>query len=130
MCHTIYPLNSYPNWVGGVGHRKLDSATELLLVFTIRCHGHQGIMGYIVGMSNATVQRISVAGLFFLYNEIDLKPTLGYSLKTIHLRATFKYPDYQSFRDLPKRFKYFPRPIFKNPNSESIDELGIKRELT
>ena len=49
-------LTSYPDYVGGTGHRRLESVTELLLVLSICRYGlHQGIMGYIIGTSNATV---------------------------------------------------------------------------
>ena len=83
---TYIHLIPYPDCVGGTGHRRLESATELLLVPTICHHGfHQGIMDHIVGMFNyATVQPYSVAGLFFLQHylmKLDLRPPSGYTLK-------------------------------------------------
>ena len=78
-------LIPYPDCVGDPGHRRLEAATELLLVLTICRHGlHQGIMGYIVGMSNATVQCIFYGWAIFLatlFIETDLKPPSGYILK-------------------------------------------------
>ena len=59
-----------------------EPATELLLFLNIYPYGlHQGIMGYIAGMSNATVQRIFYGWVTFLatlFNEIYLKPPSGY----------------------------------------------------
>ena len=40
-------------------------------------------------------------------------------------RVTFKNPNFQSFCDLGKTWKYSLRPKFKSPNFESIDELGV-----
>ena len=73
--HVIH----YPDCVGGTGHRRIESATELLLVLTICRHElHQGIMGYIVGMSNTIVQRLSCAWvLATLFNKLDLKLPSG-----------------------------------------------------
>ena len=72
----------YPDCVGGICHTRSESVTELLLVLIICCHGlHQGIMGY-----NAAVQRIFCGYVIFLatlFNEIDLKPPSGYTLKKI-----------------------------------------------
>ena len=60
-------LIPYPDCVGGTGHWRLEPVTELLLVLTVCCHGrHQGIMGYIVGMSNT----YSAAELFFLQHYL------------------------------------------------------------
>ena len=62
----------YPDCVGCTGHRKLESATKLLLAVTICRHGlHQGIMGYIVGMSNAAVQHIISGLVIFLTTLIN-----------------------------------------------------------
>ena len=78
-------LIPYPNCVGGTGHRRLEPATELLLVLNICRHGlHQGIMCYIVGMSNAAVRRIIF--LATLFNEKDFKPQSGYTLKKWFIR--------------------------------------------
>ena len=50
-------------------------------------HGlHQGIMSYNVGRSNSTVQRMFCGQIVFLaamFNEIDLKPPLRYTLKIV-----------------------------------------------
>ena len=84
MCLTIHTVNSLPLLCRGTGHRRLEPATELLLIITTCRHGlHQRIMGYNFGMSNATVQRIicDVICLATLFNEIDLKPPSGYLLK-------------------------------------------------
>ena len=65
--HSYIHLISYPDCVGGTGRRRLEPATELVLVLTTCCHGlHQGIMGYIAGMSKATVQRIFCGWVIFL----------------------------------------------------------------
>ena len=75
----------YPDCFGGVSHRKLDSATELLAALTVCRHGlHQGVMGFRLGLSKATIQRIFIGWVIFLatlFNEIDLKPSPGYLLK-------------------------------------------------
>ena len=52
-------LIPYPDCAGGVSHRKLDSATELMAVVTVCRRGlHQGVMGFMLGLSKATIQRI------------------------------------------------------------------------
>ena len=67
-------LIPYPDSVGGTGHRRLGSTTELLLVLTICRHRlHQGIMDYIVEMSNATVQRIFCGWVIRIYTEKNAK---------------------------------------------------------
>ena len=70
---------------GGTGYIRLEPATETLLVLTIYRPGlHQGIMGYIVGMSNATVQWILCGWVIFLatlFYEINLKLPSKYKLK-------------------------------------------------
>ena len=75
----------YPDCVGGVSHRKLNSATELMAVLTACRYGlHQGVMEFMLGLSKATIQSISVGWVIFLatlFNEIDLKPSSGYLLK-------------------------------------------------
>ena len=38
-------------------------------------------------------------------------------------RARFKNPNFQSLWELGKTWKYSLSPIFKSPNSESMDEL-------
>ena len=87
-------LIPYPDCVRGTGHRRLEATTELLLVLTICRRGlHQGIMSYIVGMSNATVQRIFCGWVIFLatlFNEIGLKPPSGYKLKTMPKKYLLK----------------------------------------
>ena len=87
-------LIPYPDCVRGTGHRRLEATTELLLVLTICRRGlHQGIMSYIVGMSNATVQRIFCGWVIFLatlFNEIGLKPPSGYKLKTMPKKCLLK----------------------------------------
>ena len=78
-------LIPFPDCVGGVSHRKLDSATELMAVLTVCRHGlHQGVMGFMLGLSKPTIQRILIGWVIFLvtlFNEIDLKPSSGYLLK-------------------------------------------------
>ena len=80
-------LIPYPDCVGGVSHRKLDSATELMGVLTVCRHGlHQGVMRFKLELSDATIQRIFidwVVLLATLFNEIDLKPSSGCLLKKI-----------------------------------------------
>ena len=50
-------LIPYPDCVGGVSHRKLDSATELMAVLTVCRHAlHRGVMGFMIGFSKATIQ--------------------------------------------------------------------------
>ena len=65
-----------------VPYNTSEPATELLLFLNIHRHGlHQGIMGYVAGMSNATVQRIFYGWVTFLatlFNEIYLKPPSRY----------------------------------------------------
>ena len=77
-------LIPYPDCVGAVSHRKLDSATELMAALTVYRHGlHQGVMA-LKGLSKATIQRIFIGWVNFLvtlFNEIDLKPSSGYLLK-------------------------------------------------
>ena len=65
--HTYIHLIPYPDCVGGTGRRRLEPATGLVLVLTTCRHGlHQGIMGYIAGMSKATVQRMFCGWVIFL----------------------------------------------------------------
>ena len=75
----------YRHCVGGVSHRKLDSATELMAVLTVCRHGlHQGVMVFMLGLPKATIQRIFVGWVIVLatlFNEIGLKPSSGYLLK-------------------------------------------------
>ena len=78
-------LIPYPDCAGGVSHRKLDSATELLAVLTVCRHGlYQGVMGFRLGFPKATIQHIFIGWVIFLatlFDEIDLKPSSGYLLK-------------------------------------------------
>ena len=78
-------LTVYPDCVGGVSHRKLDSAAELMVVLTVCRHGlHQGVMGFKLGFSKATIQHIFIGWvicLATLFNESDLKPSSVYLLK-------------------------------------------------
>ena len=77
-------LIPYPDCVGGVSHRKLDSASELMAALTVYRHGlHQGVMA-LKGLSKATIQRIFIGWVIFLatlFNEMDFKPSSGYLLK-------------------------------------------------
>ena len=70
---------------GNINLRKTDYATELLSVLTTCRHGlHQGVMGYILGKSKSTVQRIFIGWVIFLatlFNEIELKPPSGFLLQ-------------------------------------------------
>ena len=79
------PYIPSPDCVGGVSHRKLDSATELMAVSTVCRQGlHQGVMGFMLGLSKTTIQRIFIGRVIFLatlFNEIDHKPSSGYLLK-------------------------------------------------
>ena len=72
-------LIPYPDCAGGVSHRKLDSATELMAVLTVYRHGPcQGVMEFMLGLSKATIQRIFIGWVIFLatsFNEVDLKPS-------------------------------------------------------
>ena len=78
-------LIPYPDCDGGVSKRKLDSPTELMAVLTVCRHGlHQKVMGFMLGLSKATIQRIFISWVIFLatlFNEIDLKPSSGYLIK-------------------------------------------------
>ena len=78
-------LIPYPDCAGGVSHRKLDSATELMAVLTVCRRGlHQGVMGFMLGLSKATIQRIFIGCIIILatlFNEIHLKPYSSYLLK-------------------------------------------------
>ena len=78
-------LIPYPDCDGGVSKRKLDSPTELMAVLTVCRHGlHQRVMGFMLGLSKATIQRIFISWVIFLatlFNEIDLKPSSGYLIK-------------------------------------------------
>ena len=78
-------LIPYPDCAGNLNRRSFDTATELLIVLTICRHGlHQGVMGYVVRKSKATVQRIFIGWVIFLatiFNEIDLKPPSGFMLQ-------------------------------------------------
>ena len=77
----------YPDCFGGVTHRKLDSANELMAALTVCKHElHQEVMGFVLGYSKATMQCIFIGWVIFLatlFNEIDLKPSPGYLLKKI-----------------------------------------------
>ena len=83
-------LISYPDCVEGASLRNLDTATELMAVLTICRHGlHQGVMGFMVGLSKATIQGIFIGWVIFLanlFNKIDLKPPSGYLLKKMPKR--------------------------------------------
>ena len=60
-------LIPYSDCVGGVSHRKLDSATELMAVLTVCRHGlHQEVMGFMLGLSKATIPRIFIGWVSFL----------------------------------------------------------------
>ena len=78
-------LIPYPDCVGGVSHKKLDSPTELMVVLTVCRYGlHQGVTVFMLGLSKATIQYIFIGWVIFLvtlFNEIDLKPPSGYLIK-------------------------------------------------
>ena len=68
QCSLPYThLISYPDCVGGARLRKLGTATALLMVVLTVCrHGlHQGVMGFMVGLSKATIQRIFIGWVIF-----------------------------------------------------------------
>ena len=56
-----------------------------MAVLTVCRHGlHQGVMGFMLGLSKATIQGIFIDWVLFLatlFNEIDLKPSSAYLLK-------------------------------------------------
>ena len=62
-------LIPYPDCVGGASLRKLDTATELMAILTVCRHGpHQGVVGFTLRLSKATIQRIIFwLGNFFGY---------------------------------------------------------------
>ena len=69
-------LIPYPDCVGGLSHRKIDSATEQMAVLTVCRYGlNQGVMGFMLGLSKATIKQIFINWVIFLatlFNEIDL----------------------------------------------------------
>ena len=77
-------LIPHPDCVGGVSHRELDSATELMAVLTVCRHGlHQGVMGFMLGLSKATIHRIFIGWVIFLATPYLMKLTSN------HLQAIY-----------------------------------------
>ena len=69
----------------GTGERALDKQTELFAVLTICRHSlHQGVMAFMLKVSESTVHRIFVGWIVFLeviFTCINLKPEAGFLLK-------------------------------------------------
>ena len=78
-CHLII----YPDCKGSA-QRILDKETELLAFLTICRHAlHYGIMGFMLDVSESTVNRIFVGWAVFLdglFSEMNLKPERGFLL--------------------------------------------------
>ena len=68
QCSLPYThLIPYPDCVGGVSHRKLNSATELMAVLNACRHGlHRGVMGFVRALKGHNSANIYWLGNFFL----------------------------------------------------------------
>ena len=64
-------LIPYPDRVGGVSYKKLNSAAELTAVLIVCGHGlHQGVMGFMLGYSKTTIQSIFIGWVIFFGNLV------------------------------------------------------------
>ena len=76
----------YPDCKGN-GSRSLEKPTELLAVLTICRHGlYNGVMAYMLNVSESTMQRIFVAWIVFMetiFSRINLRPDKNFLAHTM-----------------------------------------------